>query len=147
LLFGANPGFGSRDFGISLANGQGNNPALFGIGYTDAIGGTNFIVPSRTFTRGQFYTVTVWHDPAGSPLSYADDIVSIYVDGSLYASYTAYPDLSNTYGAPPVIRLASDNGYTGDFNYVLVGVPEPGALGLATVAGVGLLVRRRSRVI
>jgi hypothetical protein len=146
LLVGANPGFGSRDFSIALANGQGNNPALFGIGYGDSIGGGGFTVPSRSFNRGQFYTVKVFHEATGAP-GYTDDIVSIYVDDVLYASYTAYPDSSGTYGAPPVIRLASDNGYVGDFDYVAVGVPEPTAIGVfAAVAGAALLRRRRRSV-
>jgi hypothetical protein len=44
-----------------------------------------------------------------------------------------------------VIRLASDNGYTADFDYVAVGLPEPGALAIFTTIAGAALLRRRNR--
>ena len=139
LIGGARPGFGGRDLSIFLANGNGADPSLFGIG----VNGAATIVPSRDFVRGQFYTLTVVHNAAGAA-GYSDDTLDVFVDGVLYSSYNAFPDGGGLYGPPPVVRVGS-GGYQGEIDYVAVGVPEPTCAALVLLPVMAAVRRRRAR--
>ena len=83
------------------------------------------------------------YNAAGTRIGYAEELIDGSFVGFRTLSVTA-PNISYVIfgGRPPA--TGGNSVYADNFTYDAV--PEPGALGLAVVAGAGLLVRRRRAV-